>query len=445
MTASRLLCLLIFSLTCINLGCSVAAAEEGAPGGYTLERSLATALEHNYDLRQAKERLQRQHGVVVEVRGRLMPALIASATASRTDNDRIESLNGQRFGSQDAWVAKVEVSQPIFAGGALVSDYKRQRFNEKAAAHDMEAAVQGVIFSVKENFYRALLAQAQVKVQQEQVGLLEEELKSETQKRDAGSVSDFNVLRSEVELANAQAPLIRARNNARLTVEDLRRVMGLDAGVNADGAGEIEISGELKPVFSGLTLEQALTLAEERRPELLQLRNALDAEKEGIRVAWGGYLPQIAAYANYGAQKRAFSEEFDDHIDGWEVGVRSEWRIFDSLENAGRITQARSSARLAELQLAKTKTDVQVDVRRAYSSLTEAKELVVASQKVVEQARESLRLAKARFDVGAATQLDVLNTQVALVDARTNEVQALSDCAVALARLERATGQEVTS
>jgi outer membrane protein TolC len=66
-----------------------------------------------------------------------------------------------------------------------------------------------------------------------------------------------------------------------------------------------------------------------------------------------------------------------------------------------------------------------------------------SQEKVVEQAEESLRLASARSEAGTATQLDVLSAQTALTEARTTQIQALHDYAVARARLERAVGDNV--
>jgi len=81
-----------------------------------------------------------------------------------------------------------------------------------------------------------------------------------------------------------------------------------------------------------------------------------------------------------------------------------------------------------------------LEVRGAYSNFIEAKEVLESQKKVVEQAEEALRLANARADAGTGTQLDVLSAQTALTEARSTQVQALRDYAVARARLERAVG-----
>ena len=103
--------------------------------------------------------------------------------------------------------------------------------------------------------------------------------------------------------------------------------------------------------------------------------------------------------------------------------------------------QARSQLEQAKLSLAETTLGVDVQVRQAYSSLVEAWELVQASAKTIDQAQEALRLANVRYGVGTATQLDVLTSQVALTEARLNELQADYGYHVALATLRQAMGQ----
>ena len=120
--------------------------------------------------------------------------------------------------------------------------------------------------------------------------------------------------------------------------------------------------------------------------------------------------------------------------------AQGSWAIFDGRATAGKVAQARSLLAQTQLTTAEQQLAIDVEVRRAHSTLQEAAELVTASKAVVEQAEESVRLAKARFDAGTATQLDVLQAQVALTEARTNEVEALYNHTVALASLRKAMG-----
>jgi outer membrane protein TolC len=128
-------------------------------------------------------------------------------------------------------------------------------------------------------------------------------------------------------------------------------------------------------------------------------------------------------------------------LDGWTAGVQAQWSIFDGRATAGRVVQARSQLEQTKLSLAEATLAVEVQVRQAYSSLVEAWELVQASSKTVEQAQEALRLANVRYGAGTATQLDVLTSQVALTEARLNQLQAYYGYNVALAAMRQAIGQ----
>jgi len=122
------------------------------------------------------------------------------------------------------------------------------------------------------------------------------------------------------------------------------------------------------------------------------------------------------------------------------IGLQSQWAIFDGRATAGRVVQAKSALAQIKLQFTEAQLAAEVEVRRAYSSLQEATELVEASSKVVAQAEESIRLATARYEAGTATQLDVLQSQTDLTTARINQLQAYYAYNVAVAQLRTAMG-----
>ena len=302
------------------------------------------------------------------------------------------------------------------------------------------------MFSVRQLYFDVLLAEAQVEVQQQSVALFEEQLKSESSKLQAGTVSNFNVLRAEVDLANSKTPLIRSRNNVKLTWEELKRVLGVGAHDDQSGVSvPNKLSGVLKFEPYMVAMEQALASAEKDRPEISRAKILINAEKEGVSVQRAGYYPTLTVYTGYGADKNRFVSDLDEENHGWIAGASTTWNLFDGLGTTARVSQAQSALSQANISLSQSKQDVSVEVRRVHSSLVEATELVKASTKVVEQATESLRLARARYDTGAAVYLDTLDTQVALTQARTNQVQALHDYNVVVARMQRAMGNGSTA
>jgi outer membrane protein TolC len=408
--------------------------------GYDLERCIQTALDNNYDIQKAKERIRRQRGMVVEVKATKFPQANVTSNIQQVDKGFLEtSIPGILSGKQNSWAANLEVSYAIYTGGRNDAQIQRQKALEDAALFELQIVVNNSLLDVRERYFAVLQARSEVVVQEQYIGLLEEELKSERNKYEAGTVSSFNVLRAEVALANGRTPLIRARNNLRIAIEELTRVLGFSSR-DPTKAGGLNVVGELLYSPYDVQLANALQVAQESRPEFKRLDKMVQATTHNLRFARTGHEPQISAFAGYGVQDDDYSASLKDEVHGWTVGLRGTWAAFDGLATEGRIKQARSDFMLAMLELEQMRLNVDVEVRRAYSSFVEATELLAASKKVVEQAVESLRLAKARFDVGAATQLDVLDTQVALTRARSNEVLALHDYNVSCARLNKAMG-----
>ena len=300
------------------------------------------------------------------------------------------------------------------------------------------------ILAVRKTFYEILLAQAQVEVRQQSIKLLEQQLTDTQHRFDVGAVPRFNVLRAEVELANAKPPLIRAQNNLRLAKEALVKLLGLDSPTQGQSDfTPINFDGHLAYEPRNWRIDTALADAIKLRPELQLAKTQISILEEALNVAGAGNRPELSAFANYGWRNSMFADKLDQTRDGWTAGARLSWALFDGLQTRGKVTQARAQLEQSRIDSADIRRGVELEVRQAYSDYLQALELLEAQKKTVEQAEESLRLAEARFQAGTGVQLDVLSAQTALTDARSNEVQALYDYNVALATLERATGTTV--
>jgi outer membrane protein TolC len=305
---------------------------------------------------------------------------------------------------------------------------------------DLEGVVNAAILDVRTRFYDVLLAREQIKVQEQNVALLREQLQNAKNRFEAGAVSNFDVLRAEVELANALPELIRARNSFRTAVDALRLSLGYVNSSPGMVAKVPEFVGTLDYSPVTFELEDTLETARANRPELLRLAAVVEAQDANVRFSKSTYLPDLALFGSYELRKSGMSDRFSDSLDGWTVGLQSSWAIFDGKRTAGRVMQARSQLAQAELRHDEFGLSVEVEVRRALSAFQEAGELVDAAGKVVEQAKEALRLANSRYGAGTATQLDVLTTQVALIRAQLTELQSVYNYNVSVARVRQAAG-----
>jgi outer membrane protein len=186
-------------------------------------------------------------------------------------------------------------------------------------------------------------------------------------------------------------------------------------------------------------LGTALSTAREQRPELQRLVKLTAAAEEGVTVSRAGYLPSVSAFGAYDWRQAPLATN-KSSLDGWTVGLQSQWSIWDGRATAGRVVQSRSYLEQARLALAESQLSTDVDVRRAISTFQQSAELAETSKKVIEQAEEAVRLANARYAAGTATQLDVLTSQVDLTTARLNQVESYYAYNVSIAAARRAMG-----
>jgi outer membrane protein len=399
--------------------------------------ALAYAVQNNFSILQARERIREQDGVVLEVTARSLPGVSVGAGYQRNAEEVSQSFPAD----DSSWQIQIQARQALYAGGGITASRAGAELVREAAILELRAVINDALLGVRTRFYDALLARESIKVREQSVALLTEQLQNARNRFEAGASSSFEVLRAEVALANAQPPLIQARNAFRIALEELRQVVGYSNREGEDLRRQPELIGEL--AFQPVTydLQTALDTARASRPEVARLVKLEEARGQGVTAARAGRLPSVDLVGSYQWRKAGGSDRFSDASDGWLIGVQYGWNVFDGRATAGRVAQARSA--LAQTQLARSETELAVDVevRRALSSLQEAAELAEASQRVVEQAAEALRLASVRQAAGTATQLDVLTSQVDLTQARTNQLQANYNYLVAAARARKAVGQ----
>ncbi len=408
---------------------------------FNIDSAMEYALDHNFDLARSRENINKQHHVTISARSGFYPSFGLNSLYTRTDSDRLPKLSGQAFGSTTNWNVEAAISYDLYSGGADSANSKRAEILMEAAKIDFKTVLQDVMAQVREKLYDVLLAKLQIEVQEQATKLLSEELESEKSKLKAGTVSDFNVLRAEVALANSKTPLIRARNQLKLAYEELRRVLGV-SGDSDDPMyiSQFSVEAPLEYVPIELSLEESLGTAMKERTDISHREKQIAAEQEGVNVARAGWFPKVTVNSSYGAEKNRFTDELDEEVDGWTAGIIGSWNFFDGYRTTSKIAQANSEVSLARIALAELRQKVNVEINRTHSTFLEAKELVSTSAKVSSQAEESLRLARARFNAGAGVQLDVLDSQVALTEAKTNHIRALHDYIVAVVRLKRAMG-----
>jgi outer membrane protein TolC len=412
----------------------------------SLADTLNIALAQNATILEAKSDLEAQQGIVIQTRAVALPTLKATGQYADEEITLLQEIPvpGVSYPSpHQNWSSGIQLVQNIYMGGRMVAAIKAADATQKQAIANFETSVSDTLLNVRIAYYDVLLAAQQIVVQEASVKLLEKERQDQQHRLDAGTVPRFNVLRAEVAVANERPTLISARNSYRIAKNNLANLLGynLPRDVWEDIPLNLIDTFDTSPYSVNLpeAIQQALT----RRTELTALRKDVELQDLNIVNAQSGYKPVVSVFGGYNWMNSEFSTDPGNEFNGWNAGAQLNWNWFDGLLTQGKIKQARAQYNKSKITLEDQQRQIELQVRTACSDFIQARETLESQQKVQEEAEEALREANARADAGTGTQLDVLDAQTSLTQARTTQIQAQHDYVAARARLERAIGADL--
>ncbi len=411
--------------------------------------AIAIALRQNTSLLKGKADLRASYGIEMQLRAIAYPQVSAGGAFNAEQSRLIETFplpapfdNYIHFPDQN-WNADVKVQQSIYAGGRIVSAIRSAKLTREEALLNYQATLADTLLAVRVAYDDVLLAIQQMAVHEASVQLLTNELEDVQRRFTAGTVPQFDVLRAQVELANERPRLIQAKNDFRIGKDKLLNLLAVHLPNAIDADVPLTLTDTLDERPYEIDLSRAMTKALAKRPELAAMRKAALLRREDVRTAKANYKPSVQLYGGYQWQSPPYEDNLSDNLYGWIAGAQLTWNIFDGRLTHGKVVEARARYDKAKFDVDESGRQIELDVRTAYSTYIESKELLDSQKKVQEEAQEALRLAEARHKAGTSTQLDVLSAQTALTQARTTQAQALHDYAVARARLQRALGDDM--
>jgi outer membrane protein TolC len=411
--------------------------------------AVQIALRQNNAILKGNADLRASYGIEVQLRAIALPQFSAGGGYNYLQPSLVESFPlPAPFSSyiqipNQNWNADIKVQQTIYAGGRLNSAFRSARLTREQALLNYQTTLADTLLAVRIAYDDVLVAMQQIAVHESSVQLLTQELDDVKKRFGAGTVPQFDVLRAQVELANERPRLIQARNDYRIGKDNLLNLLAVAVPKTLGEDIPLQLSDTLEAQPYEIDLSAALARALERRPELAALRKAEALRREDLVNARSGYKPNAQIYGGYEWQSLPYENNLNDDLSGWVAGAQLSWNLFDGQLTHGKIMEAKARHEQAKLDVDQSSRQIELDVRTAYSNFIEAREVLESQKLVQEQAEEALRLAVARHQAGTGTQLDVLSAQSALTQARTTQVQALHDYAVARSRLQRALGEDM--
>lgn len=412
----------------------------------TLSDAVSRAIDASHRLAEARAR---QEGAEAAVRVRHaadQPTVSVSGGYSRTNHVDVFGIP-QPDGNlrvvypdiPDNYRARVEMQWPIYTGGRADALERAAQAEADATGLDLQATRADLRLEVVRAYWALVTANDAARVLEEALARADAHLRDIRSQFDVGLVPPNDVLSVEAQRSREEMQLIEARNQREASLTDLRRLTGLAPDASIVPVENLE-AATATSVDSAALVAEAL----KARPERQALEERIGGAEDRVRAAEAGRLPSIGVvagvdYAN--PNPRIFPRQ-DRWNDSWDLGVNVSWSLWDAGRTKAEIAEAAAARTAARKRLAEFDLVTSADVRQRMLDLDSSRAVVRASGDAVKSATEARRVVTERFNVGVATSTEVLDAQVALLQAELDRTRALAGVRLSEARLDRALGRE---
>jgi outer membrane protein len=437
---------LILTALLLAAGVGRAAAEE-AGGNLSLDQAISTALREHPAVKQFRENMAASREGIGVARANYFPQAnfvsnyyygnaFASSLRPKTSlgpSGSALSGSGTSTSAGNFYFYQFQANQLIYDFGKTPGTVAESRANFKGSEQDYFGTRQQVVLDLRTGYFGYLAARRAMKVQEETVRQNQELVKQAQGFYQVGLKAKIDVTKAEANLYQAEANLIQAKNNVELARVTLQNALGIKTWPYKDVADVLEVTPQPRP------LSELLAQSTERRPELQKNRFQQEFSQAAIKVARAGYFPTFSSTAAYGWQ--SIDQPFATLPSNWYVGASMTLPLFNGLSTKYAVSQSKAQLRAAMENYEVLRQNTTKEVNQAYLNVKSGWELIRATKKALEAARENLRLAWGRYQAGVSTIIEVTDAQVQFSQADLNFVQALYNYRVYEAQLDKAIGK----
>lgn len=418
----------------------------------SLRAAVELAIQKNPKFLGARDQADAARGRLAEARAAWYPKIDFSQGFTRGDdpvyvfgtllrqrqftaaNFDLPTLNEPR--PLDNFATRFDGQFSLFDSGKTHYRTQGAKRLKTAADFETEQARQDLILQVVQDYYGVIVARENSLAAQEAVHSAQANEKRVENMQKAGLVVDADLLSAQVFLAKMKDREIRARNGFDVAQMALARDMGLDPGSRLEPSGALTAPTPLTKSQQEWTQDAA-----KHRPALRAAELQADASTSQRKAVRSDFGPQISVFADFERDAMTLGGSSGTN---WTAGARIDFSLFSGGARKSRLAEAAAKERSAKHDLEWFRSGVMMQVRQAYLDTSAAAQRAAAAKGAVDQARASLRIIQNRYQAGLTDITELLRTQSAQLDARTEYYSALHDWQVARARLAYSAGELTT-
>ncbi|MBI4887229.1 MAG: TolC family protein [Acidobacteria bacterium] len=445
MTRKGFVIFVTFVVACSCVLGRAAAAQDAQPLRLSLEEARTRAVAASHRLAEARARASVAEAAVEIRQVADRPVVGASAGYTRTNHVTEFLFPGPTGGPRvlypdvpDNYRTRVDLQWPIYTGGRTDALERAARADASAAEADVAAAQADLRLEVTRAFWAVVTAQATAVVVQQGLTRAQAHLSDVRQRFAAGLIPPNEVAAAQAQESRDRMLLIEAGNQRALASAELARLIGVDLLQPIDPVEALDVPAAPASPLAALVAD-ARGLRNERRA----LEQRIAAADEQRLAAEAGRRPTVAVTGGFDYARpnpRIFprARRWDD---SWDAGIAVGWSLWDGGRTRAEARQAAGIAAASRQRLAEFDSVLALEVQQRLLDIDSGRAAIAAADDAVRAAGEARRVVAERYGSGVATQTDVLDAEVALLQAGLDRTRALAGVRLADARLARALGR----
>ncbi len=338
----------------------------------------------------------------------------------------------------DNYRSRIDMSWPLYTGGRAESLTEAAQAEARAVAQDLAAVEADLRFEVTRAYWNTVTAAETARVVEQALARLDVHLKDLRARLETGFIPPNEVLTAEAQRARQEVLVIEARNASELSLAELRRLTSLAAEARLR-----LVTPLAAPEPPATPLDDQIARAREARPERAALAGRIEAAGARMKAAGSSARPAVALAGgvDYGRPNPRIFPRTGDWKDSWDVSINAAWSLWDSGRRAAEVAEAAAAERALRARLEEFDSLIALEIRQRRLDLDAGVAAARAAGEGVRSAAEARRVVDERFAAGVATSTDMLDAQVALLQAELDRTRALAAARIAEARLARAAGR----
>jgi outer membrane protein len=447
----------INGITILSLGALPLLAQQKM--SLTIDQAVQIGMENSKALRTSQFKVQAADAKASEVNTLGLPSLKFNGTFTRLSPVPALTLPFPAYGINDPltnivqfqtinypltsdivnnYGLKATLQQPLFTGGKISGAIDAAEYAAKATQEDHKKDQADVLYNIKAAYWNLYRAIDFKKFVDENVDQIKSHTVDAENLYKQGLLNTNDVMKVRVQLSDALVRQIDAKNNVQLAMYMLNNTLGLPIQTEIELASTINITDR-----DWATADQLLKTAFEKRPEILGMNARVKAGEAGLTSARGGWWPQIFLVGNYNYNRpnQRYFPSTDEFKYSWDVSVAVSFDLWNWNQTGHQTTQAQAQLAQAQEGLSMTKDGITLEVTQSYLNIQKAKERKIVSEQGVAQAEENYRTMDGKYKQGLVANSELLDAEVALLQAKLNLTQSLVDYELAIAQLSMAIGE----